>query len=52
VAHRGVIRAIARRLAGVEPVIELGSMQILVCQGRGQWVAERLDVTAGLTVTG
>ncbi len=29
VAHRGVIRLIANRLAGTEPVIELGSIQIL-----------------------
>lgn len=51
VAHRGVLRAITRRLAGVEPVIELGSIQLLVCEGAGRWAAERLDVTADLAET-
>jgi broad specificity phosphatase PhoE len=34
VAHLGVIRAIARRLAGAEPEIELGSIQVLSLAGR------------------
>jgi hypothetical protein len=29
VAHRGVNRIVCKRLAGVEPQIELGSIQIL-----------------------
>jgi broad specificity phosphatase PhoE len=45
VAHRGVIRTVTRELAGVEPVIELGSIQLLhrAAPGAG-WRAERLDV--------
>jgi broad specificity phosphatase PhoE len=41
-AHRGVIRAVARCLAGVEPVSELGSIHILA--HRGNWYAERMDI--------
>jgi broad specificity phosphatase PhoE len=29
VAHRGVIRTIVRKLTGQEPVVELGSIQIV-----------------------
>ncbi|HXZ87348.1 MAG TPA: histidine phosphatase family protein [Candidatus Binataceae bacterium] len=49
VAHRGVIRAITQRLAGVEPVIELGSIQVLRrTSGNPGWRAEALDVTEHL----
>jgi broad specificity phosphatase PhoE len=41
-AHRGVIRAVAQRLAGVEPLSELGSIQILAYDGH--WHAQRVDV--------
>jgi hypothetical protein len=45
VAHRGVIRLIAKRLAGVEPVIELGSIQILQRDRIGDsWRIELIDV--------
>jgi broad specificity phosphatase PhoE len=45
VAHRGVIRLIASRLAGVEPVIELGSIQILHRERVDDpWRADRTDV--------
>ncbi|HVC43484.1 MAG TPA: histidine phosphatase family protein [Candidatus Binataceae bacterium] len=45
VAHRGVIRVVTRELAGVEPVIELGSIQLLCREAPGaQWRAERRDV--------
>ncbi|MGH8012676.1 MAG: histidine phosphatase family protein [Candidatus Binataceae bacterium] len=48
VAHRGVIRTIMRRLAGVEPHIELASIQILQrSQGLPHWSAT-LDLTAHL----
>jgi broad specificity phosphatase PhoE len=46
VAHRGVIRAIAGRLAGAEPVIDLGSINIL--RHDGGWRAELLDATGHL----
>jgi broad specificity phosphatase PhoE len=50
VAHRGVIRIIANRLASVEPVIELGSIQILQRDRIGDdWRAEILDVVEHLT---
>ena len=49
VAHRGVIRAIVRRLTGAEPVIELGSIQTLVREGADRWRVEQLDFTAHLT---
>lgn len=42
VAHRGVIRAIVRKLARQEPVVELGSIQIL--RFDGGWQAEALDL--------
>ncbi|MGH7917803.1 MAG: histidine phosphatase family protein [Candidatus Binataceae bacterium] len=46
-AHRGVIRAITRRLAGVEPQIELASIQILRrFQGSLHWRAAVLDLVA------
>ncbi len=41
VAHRGVIRSIARRLASAEPVIDLGSITIL--SRRDSWQADILD---------
>jgi len=47
VAHRGVIRAIVRRLTGAEPVIELGSINILSrrdSRQRDSWRWDRLDV--------
>jgi broad specificity phosphatase PhoE len=45
VAHRGVIRAILQRLAGVEPpLIELASIHILVREHEAAaWAAELLD---------
>jgi len=47
VAHRGVIRAIARMLAGVEPsAIALGSIHALERSDR--WRASALDLTAHL----
>ena len=42
VAHRGVIRAIVRKLTNEEPVVELGSIQIL--EFDGVWHAETLDM--------
>lgn len=49
VAHRGVIRIIAKRLAGIEPVIELGSIQILQRDRIGDpWRAESIDVVEHL----
>ena len=42
VAHRGVIRAIVRKLTRQEPVVELGSIQIL--RFDGGWQAEALDL--------
>jgi probable phosphoglycerate mutase len=43
-AHRGVIRAVVRRLSGIEPFIELGSIQILTHEA-GEWRPEVLDLT-------
>jgi broad specificity phosphatase PhoE len=45
VAHRGVIRAITERLAGVAPAIELGSIQVLrpISDASG-WSVEMTDV--------
>ena len=45
VAHRGVIRAITERLAGIAPVIELGSIQVLrpVSDTPG-WSVEMADI--------
>src|SRR5271156_3931854 len=42
VAHRGVIRAIVRKLARREPTVELGSIQIL--RFDGGWHADKLDL--------
>jgi len=42
VAHRGVIRTIVNRLTGAEPMVELGSIQILHCDS--EWRAARLDL--------
>jgi broad specificity phosphatase PhoE len=42
VAHRGVIRAIVRKLARREPVVELGSIHIL--RFDGDWHVEVLDL--------
>jgi broad specificity phosphatase PhoE len=42
VAHRGVIRTIVRRLTNREPIVELGSIQIL--RFDGAWHAETLDL--------
>ena len=45
VAHRGVIRIIANRLAGVTPQIELGSIQILQRDNAaGSWHLHDLDI--------
>ena len=49
VAHRGVIRIIASRLAGLEPVIELGSIHILRRDRDGSlWHADVIDAVAHL----
>ena len=49
VAHRGVIRIIANRLTGAEPVIELGSIQVLRRDAMvGEWRAELIDVVEHL----
>jgi len=42
VAHRGVIRAIVRKLTRREPVVELGSIHIL--RFDGEWHVEMLDL--------
>jgi len=42
IAHRGVIRAIVRKLTTQEPVVELGSIHIL--RFDGGWQAELLDL--------
>jgi broad specificity phosphatase PhoE len=42
VAHRGVIRAIVRKLTSREPIVELGSIHIL--RFDGNWHAETLDL--------
>lgn len=46
VAHRGVIRTIVRALVGIEPVIDLGSINIL--ERTGRWHARDLDITSHL----
>ncbi len=46
VAHRGVIRAIVRKLARQEAVVDLGSIHIL--RFDGDWHAETLDQIAHL----
>ncbi len=43
VAHRGVIRAIVRKLTRQEPIVELGSIHIL--RFDGSWRSELLDLT-------
>jgi broad specificity phosphatase PhoE len=49
VAHRGVIRIIANRLAGVTPQIELGSIQILQRDNAaGSWHPHDLDIVSHL----
>ena len=50
VAHRGVIRAIVRKLTCHEPIVELGSIQILSFDGGG-WRAEMLDLADHLIET-
>ena len=42
VAHRGVIRAIVRKLTNQQPVVELGSIQIL--EFDGEWRVMALDL--------
>jgi len=42
IAHRGVIRAIVRKLTSQEPVVELGSIQVI--RFDGAWHAELLDL--------
>ncbi len=42
VAHRGVIRAIVRKLSNQQPVVELGSIQIL--EFDGEWRVMALDL--------
>jgi broad specificity phosphatase PhoE len=50
VAHRGVIRIIANRLAGVEPQIELGSIHILQrTTPAGPWRAKSIDIVEHLS---
>jgi broad specificity phosphatase PhoE len=46
VAHRGVIRAITRQLARVDPVAVLGSIQVLVSNTGARWRIEQLDFIA------
>jgi broad specificity phosphatase PhoE len=49
VAHRGVIRIIANRLAGVEPQIELGSIHILQrATPADPWRAKSVDIVEHL----
>jgi broad specificity phosphatase PhoE len=48
VAHRGVIRAITYHLAGVEPLIELGSIHLLARHHASGWAPEVLDFTEHL----
>ena len=48
-AHRGVIRAIVRKLARQEPMVELGSIHIL--RFDGGWQAEILDLIDHLDET-
>ena len=47
VAHRGVIRAIVRKLTNQEPVVELGSIQSL--EFDGEWRAVALDLRESST---
>jgi len=48
VAHRGVIRVIMRQLTGLEPVIELGSIQIVERVKESGWRATDVDLLAPL----
>jgi probable phosphoglycerate mutase len=48
VAHRGVIRAIMQRITTLEPVIELGSIQLVMRSNGTQWRAEEIDRVAPL----
>ncbi|MGH7864134.1 MAG: histidine phosphatase family protein, partial [Candidatus Binataceae bacterium] len=50
VAHRGVIRAVARMLAHAEPVVALGSIHVL--EHDVSWQARALDVTDHLADVG
>ena len=43
VAHRGVIRAIVRKLTNQQPVVELGSIQILEFDGEWRFVSLDLN---------
>ncbi|MGH7843517.1 MAG: histidine phosphatase family protein, partial [Candidatus Binataceae bacterium] len=52
VAHRGVIRVIVRSLVPAEPLIELGSIQILAREGESPWRVELLDFTEHLARLG
>jgi len=45
-AHRGVIRAVVARLTGLQPEIELASIQVLVFDAT--WRAAALDLTSHL----
>jgi broad specificity phosphatase PhoE len=47
VAHRGVIRAIVRKLSGAEPSVELGSIHILHFEE--SWRPHALDIVEHLT---
>jgi len=47
VAHRGVIRTIVNRLTGAEPIVELGSIQILRCDSN--WYPTWLDLVDHLS---
>lgn len=47
VAHRGVIRAIVRKLTSEQPSVELGSIQIL--EFDGAWHADALDLNGHLS---
>jgi broad specificity phosphatase PhoE len=51
VAHRGVIRAIVKSLVGLEPAIELGSIQALRFDGSA-WQPLALDLTCHLASAG
>jgi broad specificity phosphatase PhoE len=49
VVHRGVIRIVCNRLAGAEPQIELGSIQILQrASSIGAWRAAAIDIVEHL----
>jgi hypothetical protein len=53
VAHRGTIRIIANRHAGVEPMIELGSIHILQCATPDRaWRATSIDIVEHLIELG